>query len=124
MKADTIIQSARKALVDIIIGYLRKIDGFMETGDKRLRTEGEVNLYDEDFITENMPVIEVEVDNSYLDVEDYCTERRKITQFIVSEDGELSFCIKGDNKEIPAKNATIEELARIANFPQNEWETM
>ena len=124
MNAKTIVENARKSLVDLIVKYLRKYDGFLFTGNKKLSKDGEIYLYDEDF-NSDLPTIEIAVDNSYLDVEDNCTEPRRITQFIINEDGDLSFCVVGpDTPELKPKDLTIEELARIANYLQNEYETL
>jgi hypothetical protein len=125
MKSAAIIKQAKDRLSEIIVDYLRRYDAFLQTGKKRLKSTGEVNLYDEDFNSE-MPTIEIEVDNSYLDVYDTCTEKRSITQFIVEENGDLCFCVAGADADydITPKNMTVEELARIANFLQNEYETL
>lgn len=57
--------------------------------------------------------VNVEVDNSYLDLEDRCYEDRKVTDIFVNVN-EVTIRLEGDI-EISDKNASIEELAAIAD---------
>ena len=56
--AKTIVENAKRELIDIICTMMRKIDGYRETGKKRLMTaEGnEISLLDEEFLSfDEMP---------------------------------------------------------------------
>ena len=109
-KAKFIVEKARKDLVDFIAyeaKLLFKKFGWVEPeeGEDYSITTGD--LKKDIFIT-------VEVDNSYLDVEDACTEKRGIEEIVVSEQGEVWF-IEEEGKDWTPDEISIEELAAIAD---------
>ena len=70
-KVTAIIKDAKNELVNTIITYMRKLDAYIKTDDKRLMTAPEEDIIlTEDEFAVSMPKLRVEVDNSYLDVED------------------------------------------------------
>ena len=56
--------------------------------------------------------IDVEVDNSYLDVEDRCYEEVEVASIVVSRDGNI--LVQSEDGEWDAEKLSIEELADIA----------
>lgn len=121
MKADTIIKNAKRAIGDIIITYLRKIGGFLATGDKKLMSgpEEEVIISTTDFSCRwNIPVIRVEVDNSYLDVDDRIYEDWEVQSICLSE-GEWYVEANGEN--FGEDELTTDELQDIANALEREY---
>lgn len=109
-KAKFIVEKARKDLVDFIAyeaKLLFKKFGWVEPeeGEDYSITTGD--LKKDIFIT-------VDVDNSYLDVEDACTEKRGIEEIVVSEQGEVWF-IEEEGKDWTPDEISIEELAAIAD---------
>lgn len=124
MRADTIIKNAKRAIGDIIITYLRKIAGFIETGDKKLMSgpEEEVIISTSDFASRwNIPVIRVEVDNSYLDVDDRIYEDWEVQEICLS-DGEWH--VEANGEDFGEDELTTDELQEIANALQKEYEEM
>lgn len=107
-KAKTIIADARKKLMEFIrfeAPLMYKKLGWAEPED------------DEDYEILGSDLcrtirINVEVDNSYLDVEDTCYEDVEVASIIVSRDGDI--LVTTENDEIDAKKISLEELADIA----------
>ena len=130
MKADTIVKNARRELGDIIITLMRKLGGYFATDDKRLMSAPDEEVYIEAFCLAEVPKTMVRVDNSYLDVEDVITEKRPITQFILEGNegnDKLTFCASGAEDaaiDIKPEEVSIEELARIASFLENECDLL
>lgn len=69
--------------------------------------------YVEDVDLKWNPAIEIPVDNSYLDVYDDCTERRKVVSICVEGDKVVVGTEEGD--EIYADNLSVEELGAICD---------
>ena len=65
--------------------------------------------------------IKVEVDNSYLDVEDTIMENRTITEIHVSLDGNIFLVAYEDDTEIEWKDISTDELAGLANILENQY---
>ena len=65
--------------------------------------------------------IKVEVDNSYLDVEDTIMENRTITEIHVSLDGNVFLVAYEDDTEIEWKDISTDELAGLANILENQY---
>lgn len=118
--AQDIINNARFELVTFIITLMRKIDAYLETGNKSLMNIDEsvvidaANLY-------GTPSIRIEVDNSYLDVEDITHEYRLIDYIGTTDDhnfyvGVYSGVEEDDVKttEIDADDLSTDELVAIA----------
>ena len=64
--------------------------------------------------------INVEVDNSYLDVDDTCYERREIAEIVLEEDDSLTF-IEEEGEEWSDSDITIDELAMISESIQEAY---
>jgi len=114
--ANDIIDHARFELGTLIITLTRKIDGFLETGKKNLMgpSEGVCVDFNGLDIADETPVVNVEVDNSYLGVEDRCYEPRHI-DYIVTR-GEYNFYLSAGGTDIEVYDLSTDELVAIANF--------
>ena len=119
--AQDIINSARFELVTLIITLMRKIDGYLETGSKNLMTASEGVCLDFNGldIADKTPVVNVEVDNSYLDVEDRCYESRHIDYIVMS--GDHDFYLSAGETDIDADDLSTDELVAIAKFLENTY---
>lgn len=103
-KAKTIIADARKKLIEFICFEVPLI--YHKFGWDEPEP-------DDDYVipTENLCRtirINIEVDNSYLDVEDTCYEDVEVASIAVSRDGDVTV----DSED--AKKLSLEELANIA----------
>lgn len=117
--AQDIINVARFDLATLIVTLMRKLDAYLATGKKNLMTtpEEDVIIYFAE-LSGNAPVIRVEVDNSYLDVEDVyaCYETRPV-DFIATEIGDdHNFYVGADGADINADDLSTDELVAIAKF--------
>lgn len=114
-----IIDNARFEIITHIVTLMRKIDAYLETGNKRLMTASENVCVDFNGldIADKTPVINVEVDNSYLGVEERCYEPRHI-DYIVTKDAH-DFYLSAGETDIDADNLSTDELAAIAKFLEN-----
>lgn len=123
MKADSILLTARIAILENIKDYLRRNSAFFETGNKRLKTaKGQnVHVYDDDFPDTEMP--EVNVRTHMCDVESITPTKHSISAFHVIDDA-FSFDVCGSDREYFPDELTIGELADICNFLQCQFETM
>ena len=118
-KVTAIVQTAKSELGNIIITYLRKLSGYLTTEDKRLMTAPESSIYlTSAELTGAMPMVKVETDNSYLDIEDRTYEYRTIDR-ICLECGELY--VEAGDVELYEDDLTVEEMASIALFLEIEW---
>lgn len=107
-KAKTIIADARKKLMEFIrfeAPLMYKKLGWAEPDD-----DEDYEIFGSDLCRTIR--INIEVDNSYLDVEDTCYEDAEIASIIVSRDGDI--LVTTENDEIDAKRLSLEELADIA----------
>ena len=105
--AQDIINIARGALITHITTLVRKIDGYLESGSKRLMTDpGESAVLD--FVEcAYVPTITVEVDYPYL-------EEVRTLDFIATS-GEHNFYVgAGENTDINADDLSTDELVVIA----------
>ncbi len=114
--AQDIIDNARFEIVTHIVTLMRKIDAYLETGNKRLMTTSENVCVDFNGldIADKTPVINVEVDNSYLGVEERCYEPRHI-DYIVTK-GAHDFYLSAEETDIDANDISTDELVAIAKF--------
>lgn len=119
--AQDIINNARFELVTLIITLMRKIEGYLETGNKNLMNidEGVCLDFNGLDIADKTPVINVEVDNSYLDVEGRCYEPRHI-DYIVTRDDHYFYLSAGET-DIDADDISTDELVAIAKFLENTY---
>ena len=121
--AQDIINNARFEIITHIITLMRKIDAYLETGDKRLMTNSEesVLLNFDDCVS--APSILIEVDNSYLDVEETCREVRTRDFMLTSDDHDFYV---GDrvNSEVKAEDISTDDLIEIAKVLEETYNDM
>ena len=121
--AQDIINNARAEIITHIITLMRKIDAYLETGDKRLMTNSEesVLLNFDDCVS--VPSILIEVDNSYLGVEETCREVRTLDFILTSDDHDFYV---GDrvNSEIKAEDISTDDLIEIAKVLEETYDDM
>ena len=120
--AQDIINNARFEIITHICALMGKIGAYLETGKKGLMMQNGTCV---DFngleIADKTPVINVEVDNSYLDVEDRCYEPRHI-DYIVSGDDGCSFYLSAKGTDINADDISTDELVAIGNFLETTYD--
>ena len=66
------------------------------------------------------PSVEVPVDNSYLDVYDDCTERRRVIGIYIDEDGK-PYVTTEEEDEIFCENLSVEELGAICDCLEESY---
>ena len=115
MKGTDIINDARKKLVDFIVFEVHNIY-LLLNGQEPNFEEDEEYVVDIEGLT-----IKVEVDNSYLDVEDTIMENRTITEVRVSLDGNVFLVAYEDDTEIEWKDISTDELVGLANVLENKY---
>ena len=119
--AQDIINVARFDLTTTIVTLMRKLDAYFLTGKKNLMTAPEESVVIDSTDLLGVPCVNVEVDNSYLDVEDDTYEERLIDYIGTTDDhnfyvGVYSGVEEDDVKatEIDADNLSTDELVAIA----------
>ena len=119
--AQDIVNNARFELVTLIVTLMRKIDAYLETGNKSLMTAPEEDVVIDAANLYGTPSIRIEADNSYLDVEDIIHEYRLIDYIGTTDDhnfyvGVYSGVEEDDVKttEIDADDLSTDELVAIA----------
>ena len=117
--AQAIINDARFELVTLIVTLMRKLDAYLATGKKNLMTAPEEDVVIDFAELGNAPAIRVEVDNSYLDVEDVCHEIRPV-DFIATGD-DHNFYVSADGADIDADDISTDELLVIAKVLENAY---
>lgn len=115
MKGTDIINDARKKLVDFIVFEVRNIYLLLNGQEPNFEKDEEY-VVDIEGLT-----IKVEVDDSYLDVEETTMENRTITEVRVSLDGNVFLVGYGDDTEIEWKDISTDELAVLANILENQY---
>ena len=115
MKGTDIINDARKKLVDFIVFEVHNIY-LLLNGQEPNFEEDEEYVVDIEGLT-----IKVEVDDSYLDVEETTMENRTITEVRVSLDGNVFLVGYGDDTEIEWKDISTDELVGLANVLENKY---
>ena len=115
MKGTDIINDARKKLVDFIAFEVRNIY-LLLNGQEPNFEEDEEYVVDIEGLT-----IKVEVDDSYLDVEETTMENRTITEIRVSLDGNVFLVAYEDDTEIEWKEISTDELVGLANVLENRY---
>ena len=115
MKGTDIINDARKKLVDFIAFEVRNIY-LLLNGQEPNFEEDEEYVLDVEGLT-----IKVEVDDSYLDVEETTMENRTITEVRVSLDGNVFLVAYDDDTEIEWKEISTDELVGLANVLENRY---
>lgn len=117
--AQDIINVARFDLATLIVTLMRKLDAYLATGKKNLMTTPEEDVVIDFAELGNAPAIRVEVDNSYLDVEDRCYETRPV-DFIATGD-DHNFYVSADDTEIDADDLSTDELLVIAKVLEDAY---
>ena len=121
--AQDIINNARFELVAHIITLMRKIDAYLETGNKRLMANSEESVLLNFADCVYAPSILIEVDNSYLDVEETCREVRTLDFILTSDDHDFYV---GDrvNSEVKAEDISTDDLIEIAKVLEETYNDM
>lgn len=117
--AQAIINDARFELVTLIVTLMRKLDAYLATGKKNLMTAPEEDVVIDFAELGNAPAVRVEVDNSYLDVEDVCHEIRPL-DFIATGD-DHNFYVSADDEDIDADDLSTDELLVIAKVLEDAY---
>lgn len=108
-KADAIIARAKKEIVDFICfeaPLLYKKLGLVEP-------EKDENYSINSCGFPHPVFVEVEVDNSYLGIEERCFEGREVAEVLVSRDNEVWICT--EDKEYTIDEISTDDLAAVAN---------
>ena len=120
--AQDIINNARAEIITHIITLMRKIDAYLETGDKQLMTNPEVGVVVDFIDCVYAPSILIEVDNSYLGVEDTCREVRAL-DFIAARADEDFYVSDGANN-VRAEDISTDDLIEIAKVLEETYNDM
>lgn len=118
-----IINNARFEIITHIITLMRKIDAYLETGNKRLITNSEEGVVVDFVDCVDAPSILIEVDNSYLDVEETCREVRTL-DFIATRDDHDFYVGDRANSEVKAEDISIDDLIEIAKVLEETYNDM
>ena len=118
--AQDIINNARFEIVTHIITLMRKIDAYLETGNKRLMTDPEESVVLDFAECVYAPSIIVEVDYPYLDIEAPCREVRTL-DFIATSDDHNFYVGAG---EVEADDMTTYDLVAIAKCLEKTYDGM
>ena len=121
--AQDIINNARAEIITHIITLMRKIDAYLETGDKQLMTNSEesVMLNFDDCVY--APSILIEVDNSYLGIEDACREVRSL-DFIAARADHDFYVGDWANNNVRAEDISTDDLIEIAKVLEETYNDM
>ena len=118
-----IINNARFEIITHIITLMRKIDAYLETGNKRLITNSEEGVVVDFADCVSAPSILIEVDNSYLDVEETCREARAL-DFIATRDDYNFYVGAVADTEISAEDISTDDLLVIAKVLEETYNDM
>jgi hypothetical protein len=117
--AQDIINNARFELVTHIVTLMRKLDAYLVTGSKKVMTSSEESVVIADYDLVAVPAVRVEVDNSYLDVEDRCFEPRLVESIYTSDDH--NFTVTLGESEIDADGLSTDDLLTIAKALEDTY---
>ena len=120
--AQDIINNARAEIITHINTLMRKIDAYLETGDKQLMTNPEEEVVVDFMDCVYAPSILIEVDNSYLDVEETCREVRTL-DFIAARADEDFYVSDGANN-VRAEDISTDDLIEIAKVLEETYNDM
>ncbi len=121
-KAKSTLAKMREEITATLIADMRRLYAFLETGDLRLTTNENEDIYIEAAYVDDLPEVEVEVYDTYgLDGECDLMEPREISALAVS-DGKFWLRTTEDD-EVYADDLTVEELAIIADAIEIEYKT-
>jgi hypothetical protein len=124
MKCTDIFNKAKEDIISFINYEIRLICKAESWPDD------EEELYVE--FEKNNPRVTIDVDNSYLDVEDILTESRIVTQVFVTDDDHISceVCSDNDNEDdivtdiLSLDTLSMEELVSIGNALENIYKNL
>ena len=117
------IKNARAEIITHTITLMRKIDAYLETGDKQLMTNPEEDVVVDFMDCVDAPSILIEVDNSYLDVEETCREVRTL-DFIATRDDHDFYVGDRANSEVKAEDISTDDLVEIAKVLEETYNDM
>ena len=120
--AQDIINNARAEIITHINTLMRKIDAYLETGDKQLMTNPEEEVVVDFMDCVYGPSILIEVDNSYLGVEETCREVRTL-DFIAARADEDFYVSDGANN-VRAEDISTDDLIEIAKVLEETYNDM
>lgn len=83
---ESIARNVKQELLKHIKDTMRKLDAFLCTGDKKLSAAVGHDVVIEGTDLRRKVKLDVEVDNSYLDVDDACTEPREVETIAIEYD--------------------------------------
>ena len=115
MKGKDIIETARKQLKDFIAFEVLNIYRWWNEKAPNFE-DGEEYIADVEGVT-----IGVDVDNSYLDVEECIKEKRSVIEVHLTLDENVFVVAEGDDTEIEWKDLSTDELAEIANTLERDY---
>ena len=121
--AQDIISNARFEIITHIITLMRKIDAYLETGNKRLMTDPEESVVLDFAECVYAPSIIVDVDYPYLDIDAPCREVRTI-DFIATSNDHNFYVGAGENTEVVADDMTTDDLVAIAKCLEKTYAGM
>ena len=122
--AQDIINNARHEIVTHIITLMRKIDAYLETGNKRLMTGPEEDVVLDFAECVYAPCIIVEVDYPYLDIEAPCREAWCTLDYIATSDDNNFYVGAGENTKVEADDMTTDDLVAIAKALEKTYDGM
>ena len=111
MKATSILANARKEIMDFIRFEIPLLYKKIYGRDKE--EDEDYSICTGDLGTDIF--INVEVDNSYLDVEDTCYEKREIAEIVLDSELGLITLFNEDGDEWDSGYISLKELATISN---------
>lgn len=114
--ADGIVEKAKGDLIKLITFGVALIHNAVGNESE----DGETYIEGDDLKWK--PLIEVSVDESYLDVYDDISERREVTKICVC-DGQ-SYVETAEGDEIYCENLSVEELRNIANCIRESFQSI
>jgi len=123
--ANEIIKNARAELIELIKDEIAMIDAYLQTGRKGLKTCNTEGIIIESDVLGTTPRLQVEVDNSYLDVEETTYEYREISAIILDEENIMSVEFSDDegrpDYEISEDRLSVDELYTIASSLESTY---
>jgi hypothetical protein len=125
--AQDIINDARFRVITRIVTLMRKIDAYLETGNKRLMTDPKESVVLNFADCAYVPNIVVEVVLPYLDVDNICREVRPLNFIATSDD--YNFYVSavdwaGEDTEIEADDISTDDLLVIAKDLEETYDEM
>ena len=111
MKATSILANARKEITDFIKFEIPLLYKKIYGRDKEEDEEYSISTCD----LKKKIFITIDVDNSYLDVDDTCYEKREIAEIVLDSELGLITLVNEDGEEWDSDYISLNELAAISN---------